>query len=55
MIAGGIVLFGANDHNLYALDRLTGKKLWSFRADDYCVQVPPVVHGDRVFCRQWTD
>jgi outer membrane protein assembly factor BamB len=55
VIAGGIVLFGANDHNLYALDRHTGKKLWSFRADDYCVQVPPVVHGDQVFCAQWTE
>lgn len=54
-VVGGVVLFGANDHNLYALDRLSGKKLWSFRADDYCVQVPPVVHDDRVFCGQWTE
>lgn len=55
VLAGGIVLFGANDHNLYALDRMTGKTLWRFRADDYCVQVPPVVHGDRVYCAQWTE
>jgi outer membrane protein assembly factor BamB len=55
VLAGGIVLFGANDHNLYAVDRATGKKLWSFRAADYCVQVPPVVHGDRVYCGQWTE
>lgn len=55
VIVGGIVLFGANDHNLYALDRVTGKKLWSFRTNDYCVQVPPVVHGERVFCAQWTE
>jgi outer membrane protein assembly factor BamB len=52
---GGVVLFGANDHNLYALDRHTGKKLWSFRAGDYCVSVPPVVHGERVFCAQWNE
>jgi outer membrane protein assembly factor BamB len=55
VVVGGMVLFGANDHNLYALDRVTGKKLWSFRAADYCVQVPPVVHGDRVYCAQWTE
>lgn len=55
VIVGGIVLFGANDHNLYALDRVTGKKLWSFRTNDYCVQIPPVVHGERVFCAQWTE
>lgn len=55
LVVGGIVLFGANDHNLYALDRLTGKKLWNFRADQYCVSVPPVVHGDRVYCAQWNE
>lgn len=55
VLAGGVVLFGANDHHLYALDRFTGKKLWSFRADAYCVQVPPVVHGDRVYCAQWSE
>jgi outer membrane protein assembly factor BamB len=55
VIVGGVVLFGANDHNLYALDRHTGKKLWTFRAGDYCVSVPPVVHGDRVYCAQWTE
>lgn len=54
-VVGGIVLFGANDHNLYALDRITGTKLWSFRCNDYCVQVPPVVHGERVFCAQWSE
>jgi outer membrane protein assembly factor BamB len=54
-VVGGVVLFGASDHNLYALDRLTGKKLWSFRAADHCVHVPPVVHGEQVFCAQWTE
>ncbi|OAI48402.1 hypothetical protein AYO44_07145 [Planctomycetaceae bacterium SCGC AG-212-F19] len=55
VVVGGMVLFGANDHNLYALDRSTGKKLWNFRMQDYCVHVPPVVHGDRVYCAQWTE
>jgi hypothetical protein len=55
VVAAGIVLFGANDHHLYALDRDTGKKLWSFRAQDYCVSVAPVVHGDVVYCAQWTE
>ena len=55
VIVAGVVLFGANDHNLYALDRATGKKLWSFRTGDYCVSVPPVVYGDRVYCGQWTE
>jgi outer membrane protein assembly factor BamB len=55
VVAGGIVIFGANDHNLYALDRANGRKLWSFRADQYCVSVPPIVHGDRVFCAQWSE
>ena len=49
------MLFGANDHHVYALDRHTGKKLWSFRLNDYRIQAAPVVHGDTVYVGQWTD
>jgi outer membrane protein assembly factor BamB len=55
VVVAGIVLFGANDHNFYALDRATGEKLWSFRTKAYCAQVPPVVQGDRVYCAQWNE
>jgi outer membrane protein assembly factor BamB len=55
VVVGGIILFGANDHHVYALNRFTGKKLWSFRVNDYCLQAPPVVHGEQVFVGQWTD
>ncbi len=55
VLAGGLVVFGANDHHLYALDRATGKKVWSFRMGGYCVQPPPVIHGDRVYCAQWNE
>ena len=50
-----MVVFGANDHNLYALDRRTGRKLWSFRTSGFCVQAPPVIHGDQVFAAGWAD
>jgi outer membrane protein assembly factor BamB len=54
-IAGDLIVFGANDHNLYALDRLTGRKLWNFRTSGFCIQAPPVIHGDRVFAAGWAD
>ena len=52
---GGVIVFGANDHHLYALDRRTGKKLWSFRTSGFCIQAPPVIHGDHVFAAGWAD
>jgi hypothetical protein len=54
-IAGGVIVFGANDHRLYALDRFTGRTLWKFRTSRAFVQAPPVIHGDYVFAAGWSD
>ena len=54
-IKGGLVLFGANDHNLYALNRHNGKKLWNFKSSSFCNQAPPVIQGNRVFAASWAD
>src|ERR1700694_657167 len=44
-VAGGIVYVGADDQNLYALDAVTGAKLWSFSAGTPIVNTPAVVNG----------
>ena len=53
-LAGDVIVFGASDH-LYALNRRTGRKLWSFRTHGFCIQAPPVIHGDAVYAAQWAD
>jgi hypothetical protein len=52
---GDVIVFGANDHNIYALDRRTGESLWNFRHSGFCVQAPPVIRGDHVFAAGWAD
>jgi outer membrane protein assembly factor BamB len=54
-IQGGLVVFGAHDHNVYALDRHTGRKLWNFTARGSFVQAPPVIADGRVYAAQWHD
>ncbi len=45
--AGGAVVFGARDGNVYALDRKSGERLWVHRASGG-VGASPVVAGDAV-------
>ncbi len=44
-VAGGIVYVGADDQNLYALDAVSGAKVWSFSAGTPIVNTPAVVNG----------
>jgi outer membrane protein assembly factor BamB len=47
-IAGGVVLVGSSDGNLYALDANTGHEKWKFRADSAVASSAAVASG-RVF------
>jgi outer membrane protein assembly factor BamB/serine/threonine protein kinase len=44
-LADGIVYFGSNDHNLYAVDARTSTKLWSFATGGRIVSSPAVADG----------
>ncbi len=44
-MASGVVYVGSVDHNLYALDALTGTKLWSFTTGDSVNSAPAVGNG----------
>jgi len=54
-VVAGLVLFSADDHNTYALDCRTGKKLWNFRSSYYSHVASPVVAGNQVFTAQRVD
>lgn len=44
-IVEGVVYFGSNDGNLYALDPQTGTKKWAFRTEARVASSPAVDHG----------
>jgi len=44
-VVDGVVYFGSQDYNLYAVDADTGTKLWEFRANSYVDSSPAVVDG----------
>jgi outer membrane protein assembly factor BamB len=44
-VAGGMVYFGSSDHNLYALDAVTGTLKWSFPTGVINYTSPAVVNG----------
>jgi outer membrane protein assembly factor BamB len=48
-ISDGIVYFGCDNYFLYALDAMTGKELWKFRASDCAGNYSPVIEGENVF------
>jgi outer membrane protein assembly factor BamB len=48
-LANGLVLFGADDGNVYALDAETGKKRWTFSLNAP-IAAPVSINGDRAFC-----
>ena len=47
-IVGDCVFIGSDDHNLYALDFTTGKKLWAFTNSD-AIESSPLVLDGKVF------
>jgi outer membrane protein assembly factor BamB len=44
-VANGMVYFGSDDHNLYALNASTGQKLWTFPTNDAIRSSPAIVNG----------
>ncbi|NQV17559.1 MAG: PQQ-binding-like beta-propeller repeat protein [Armatimonadetes bacterium] len=44
----GVVYFGSNDNNLYALDAENGDLIWNFQVD-FNVQSSPVIHDSLIF------
>lgn len=46
--AGNIVVFGADDGSVYALDASSGKELWSVHTEA-SILAPPSIHGGNVY------
>ncbi len=44
-VDGGTVYFGSGDHNIYALDALTGNLLWKYQAGDVVHSSPAIANG----------
>ena len=44
-VANGVVYFGSNDLNVYALNATSGAKLWSYTTTDSVGSSPAVVNG----------
>jgi len=44
-VANGVVYVGSYDHNIYALDALTGAKLWSYATGNSIYSSPAVANG----------
>ncbi len=44
-VVNGVVYIGSNDHNVYALNAHTGKKLWSYATGAEIYSAPVVVQG----------
>ena len=44
-VANGVVYFGSDDKNLYAIDAVTGKEKWRFATGDRVWSSPAVANG----------
>jgi len=44
-VVGGVVYFGSEDYNFYAVDAATGNLLWKFQTGSYVDSSPAVVNG----------
>jgi glucose dehydrogenase len=44
-VASGVVYFGSEDHNVYALNAKTGAKLWSYTTGSFVYDSPAVSNG----------
>ena len=44
-VADGIVYFGSDDHNIYALNAETGQKVWSYKTGDAIDSYAAVANG----------
>ncbi|MFQ5648096.1 MAG: PQQ-binding-like beta-propeller repeat protein, partial [Candidatus Aenigmatarchaeota archaeon] len=50
LVEGGVVYFGACDHNFYAVDAKTGRLVWKFETKGpVCVGRWPAVSSDTIF------
>ena len=49
VIAHGMVYFGSEDYNFYALDIKTGQEIWKFETENIIITAPAVVDG-LVYC-----
>jgi len=47
-VADGVVVFGSQDGNVYALDSTSGEELWKYRTGDI-VTASPLIHEGTVF------
>jgi len=48
VVSAGLVLFGCDDGNVYALDASSGEKRWTFKTQDV-IEAPPLVAQGSVF------
>ena len=44
-VANGVVYFGSDDDNVYALNATTGARLWSYRTDGNVDSSPAIANG----------
>jgi len=49
----GMVLFGCNDSNFYAVDAVTGKQIWVFEGANYTIEIKPFVADGAVYFGAW--
>jgi outer membrane protein assembly factor BamB len=52
LVQDGKVYFGSSDHHVYALDTVTGKLIWSFKADEM-VHSSPAYADNKIFIGTW--
>ena len=48
VVASGVVYFGSTDNKLYAVDALTGNKIWDFKTDGW-IECSPAIHNETIF------
>ena len=44
-VAGSVIYVGSEDGHLYAVDRMTGEKLWDYATGDMVTSSPAVENG----------
>ena len=44
-MANGVVYIGSHDDSIYALDAMTGERLWSYATQDKITDAPAVLDG----------
>ena len=54
-VVDGVVYIGSGDHNVYALNASTGKRIWKYRTGAYVLYTSPAVVGGVVYIGSWDD